>query len=191
MDRRQCDVLLADLSLYAKSANDSQRNQANRIATFVRLSAAPWRRSTLEGHLTASAWIVDETFEHALLVHHKKLSRWLQPGGHIDDTDATVFDAALREASEETGLINLNVVPLNRGTSLFDIDVHAISARHDEPAHFHYDVRYLFSAARTARTTIDAGESNELAWIALAEVADDHMFDASVARMAALTLSRG
>jgi 8-oxo-dGTP pyrophosphatase MutT (NUDIX family) len=189
MNKAQCQHFLDDLSRYRMLASKTQRLQADRIEAFVRSFDTPWRRSLLAGHLTASAWIVDESREHALLVHHKKLNRWLQPGGHIDDDDATLLDAALREAREETGLTDLTHTYANGVSPLFDIDVHAIPARHDEPAHVHYDLRYLLTTVRGARTTINANESNDLAWFALRTIASKREFDTSVTRMAALTLS--
>ena len=41
-------------------------------------------RSLLSGHLTASTWVLDKSRKQVLLLHHKKLDRWLQPGGHAD-----------------------------------------------------------------------------------------------------------
>jgi 8-oxo-dGTP pyrophosphatase MutT (NUDIX family) len=189
MNTIQCELLLDELSRYRAFADDAQRSQADCFEAFIRSCDAPWRRSHLAGHLTASAWIVDEAREHALLVHHKKLDRWLQPGGHVDDDDASLFDAALREAREETGLIDLRQPVANGASPLFDIDVHAIPARRDEPAHFHYDLRYLFTTARSACTRISANESNDLAWFALSAITSSREFDVSVSRMAALTLS--
>jgi 8-oxo-dGTP pyrophosphatase MutT (NUDIX family) len=73
-------------------------------------------------------------------VSHAKLSRLLQPGGHIETTDASLEDAALREAREETEL-ELSFHPV--APRPFDLDIHEIPERPGEPAHFHLDVRYL------------------------------------------------
>lgn len=107
---------------------------------FLKDESAPFSRATLDGHVTASAWIIDRTCEHVLLVRHSKLGRWLQPGGHIEPCDHNPFQAALREAYEETGVSFESTT----GQSLFDVDVHQIPARGDEPAHWHYDLRYFF-----------------------------------------------
>ncbi|HEX5133962.1 MAG TPA: NUDIX domain-containing protein, partial [Thermoanaerobaculia bacterium] len=64
----------------------------------------PFRRSDSEGHVTASAVVAKPTGHEFLLVFHRKLDRWLQPGGHVEEQDATVFDTAVREAREETGI---------------------------------------------------------------------------------------
>ena len=76
-----------------------------------------------------------------VLLHHKKLNRWLQPGGHADG-NGNLFEVALDEASEETGLSLSIFTPVT--SLIFDIDVHKIPKRGAEPAHMHYDIRYIF-----------------------------------------------
>jgi 8-oxo-dGTP pyrophosphatase MutT (NUDIX family) len=177
-----CDTLVAALRAYAQRATPKQVTQAQRIIEFVQTHEAPWRRSTIEGHLTASAWIVDEAQTHALLVHHKKLDQWLQPGGHIDDDDLRVFDAARREAHEETGIGDFAIESVST-PPIFDVDVHEIPARGEEPAHFHYDIRYRFTALNRA-TTLNAAEANTLRWFPITQIAADETIDESVRRMA-------
>ena len=92
------------------------------------------------GHITGSAWVVDIAGNRVLLADHAKLGRWLQPGGHSDG-DPDTLAVALREAREESGL---DVRALD--DAIFDIDVHRIPARGDEPAHLHFDVRFLVQA---------------------------------------------
>lgn len=140
-----------------------------------------WQRGNLVGHVTAAAWLVNTQQTQALLLHHAKLDRWLQPGGHIDDTDASPADGALREAMEETRLPELSLAGLN----LFDVDVHTIPQRLDEAAHLHYDVRYLV-VAKNSDVTI-SNESLGFRWIALDEIANSNI-DESIARLAKKTL---
>ena len=94
-------------------------------------------RSCLRGHLTGSALVVDPARAETLLIHHAKLGRWLQPGGHADG-DGNLGAVAWREATEETGLVGLSLV-----TPAIDIDIHSIPARAGEPEHLHLDVRFL------------------------------------------------
>lgn len=122
-------------------------------------------RSCLEGHLTASAWIIDAARTRTLLTHHRKLDRWLQLGGHVDgETDLAA--AALREAREESGLARLRLM----SREVFDVDRHRIPARGTEPEHWHYDVRFLLEADPAEPLKI-SGESKDLAWVRLEEVA--------------------
>lgn len=150
--------------LSAHQAFDPHEQQMlERTTSFVREYETFYSRDLLVGHLTGSAWIVDETLSHALLLHHGKLNKWLQPGGHIED-DADLLAAALREAQEETGV---NVRP--HSPAIFDVDVHEIPARSHEPAHFHYDIRFLLVADRTAPLLVTS-ESKDLAWVALEKI---------------------
>jgi len=131
--------------LQAYVASD-EREEADRCA-MLRLAGElerPLSREQAQAHFTASAFVVDETGERTCLVAHAKLGRLLQPGGHVEDADATFEDAALREAREETGL-DLALHPA--APRPFDLDVHEIPERPGEPAHFHLDVRYLLVGA--------------------------------------------
>ena len=111
-------------------------------------------RALLIGHITGSAWIVSPDRQQTLLIHHRKLDRWLQPGGHADG-DPDVAAVALREAQEETGLTTLALIALpgnNTGSEIsqtvpiFDVDIHPIPARNEVPEHLHYDIRFLVEA---------------------------------------------
>lgn len=122
-----------------------------------------FQRHHLPGHITGSAWILDETHTHVILVHHRKLGRWLQPGGHADgETD--VARVALREALEETG-----IQPVLIQDRPWDIDIHQIPARADFPQHDHYDLRYLMRASRSASLQV-SDESTDLRWFSLDEL---------------------
>lgn len=129
------------------------------------------------GHLTGSAWLVSKDGHRALLMHHRKLDRWLQPGGHADG-DADLAQVALREAQEETGLPLLAVDP-----RVFDLDRHRIPARGAEPAHWHYDVRFVVRA-NGGEAFIQNEESLALAWFDMGKLAEDGALDASIRRMA-------
>lgn len=142
----------------------------------------PFHRETLAGHFTGSAWLVSADGERALLMLHRKLGRWLQPGGHADG-EADLAGVALREAEEETGLTALEVLP-----GIFDIDRHLIPARGAEPAHWHYDVRHVVRACGDEAFAINE-ESLALAWRPIAGIADDPATDASLRRMASKWLA--
>lgn len=114
--------------------------------TFVGQHPDCFERSLTIGHITGSAWIVSPDRQQIVLIHHRKLDRWLQPGGHADG-DPDVAAVALREAREETGLTSLRLVGNDgEGPPIFDVDVHTIPARGDVPEHLHYDIRFLIEA---------------------------------------------
>ena len=114
-------------------------------------------RTCVEGHLTASALVIDEARGAALLTFHKKLERWLQLGGHCDG-DANLAAAALREAEEESGIDGLAIDP-----TPIDLDIHLIPARKDEPAHLHLDTRFVVFAPAGAQAAL-SDESLKLRW---------------------------
>lgn len=127
------------------------------------------RSHFVPGHFTASAWVVCPERRRLVLIHHRKLGRWLQPGGHIESGDPSVAAAAAREAREETGLTGL--VPL--GAAPFDLDIHSIPRTRREPEHLHFDVRFAFQATgpEPLRLAPDLREVNGARWVALDEVA--------------------
>lgn len=126
-------------------------------------SARPFARDQFDpGHVTASCFIVNERKGALLLHHHQRLDRWLQMGGHVEGEESTA-DAALREGAEESGLRDLRLIV----DSIFDVDVHSIPAARGEPAHRHFDVRYLARTSTPSSIAIDRTESNDLAWVPL------------------------
>ena len=144
---------------------------------FLHTSAHVFERTHLSGHFTGSSWLVSVDGTRVLLMHHRKLNRWLQPGGHADG-DRDLARVALREACEETGVPDLHV-----DQAIFDLDRHRIPARGDEPEHWHYDVRYVVRAGADERFVVNE-ESRGLAWRSVQDVADDASLDVSLRRMA-------
>jgi 8-oxo-dGTP pyrophosphatase MutT (NUDIX family) len=116
------------------------------------------------GHVTGSAWIINSDGSRTVLVHHAKLGKWVQPGGHCDG-QADVLAVALREAQEETGL---TVTPV--GGDIFDIDVHPIPEYWNTPEHWHFDVRFLLLADDDNAPQVSS-ESRAVRWVSLDEAA--------------------
>jgi 8-oxo-dGTP pyrophosphatase MutT (NUDIX family) len=135
------------------------------------------------GHVTGSAWVVNKDFSHVVLVHHAKLNKWVQPGGHCDG-EANVAAVARREAEEETGLNVTLITP-----EIFDIDTHEIPEYWRTPAHCHYDVRFLLRAD-SAQTPVVSDESHAALWFSL-DVALQRSGEESVARMVEKTRRLG
>jgi 8-oxo-dGTP pyrophosphatase MutT (NUDIX family) len=115
-----------------------------RILDFVARHPDPFDRTIGEGHLTGSAFVLTADGRRVLLLHHRKLDRWLQPGGHADPGETSGEAVALREVREETGLEDTRLHP--DAPRPLDVDVHEIPARPGEPAHAHLDLRYLVVA---------------------------------------------
>lgn len=162
MNRRDLDEALAR---YA-AGGPEEAESLEWIRRFLAGPEDPFSRATPEGHVTGSAVIARPDGSAFLLVLHRKLSRWLQPGGHTEESDASVFDTALREALEETGLPRLEA-PL--GHAVLDVDVHPIPAHGRDAAHFHFDVRYLFSTELDADPAASEDPSRPMRWASLEE----------------------
>jgi 8-oxo-dGTP pyrophosphatase MutT (NUDIX family) len=114
-------------------------------------------RSCEPGHITASALVLDATAENVLLTLHPRVGRWLQLGGHCEPSDPSVVDAALREATEESGIRGLRIesTPLH-------VDVHPITCSLGKPTR-HFDVRFLVRAPVGAKP-VRSAESVDLQW---------------------------
>jgi 8-oxo-dGTP pyrophosphatase MutT (NUDIX family) len=154
--------LLEALQVYGKKWPDEEETVHRCLALLEHPDS--FQRSHLPGHFTGSAFIVDPKHTHTLLVHHAKLNRWLQPGGHADgETD--VANVARREANEETGVLRLTLVV----DEIYDLDIHPIPARKDFSAHDHYDIRFLFQASPEDPITVSE-ESHDVRWIRLSEL---------------------
>lgn len=179
--------LLALLERYA-AAFPVEAPRAARFQDFVRARPDCLLRSCPPGHVTASAWIASPRGDAVLLTLHRKLGRWLQLGGHVDG-EPDVLLAALREAQEESGLRRFEVVAPGLAGALpplpLDLDVHEIPARGAEPAHLHYDVRFLLLADPGEKLSV-SDESHDLRWVPRAAIGD-YTDDASQLRMARKT----
>jgi 8-oxo-dGTP pyrophosphatase MutT (NUDIX family) len=128
------------------------------------------------GHITGAAWLLDCAGERVLLTHHRKLGKWLQPGGHADG-DPDPLRVAMREATEESGIDG--IVPVR--ADIFDLDIHEIPPHGGVPAHLHYDVRFLLRVEGDDAYRV-GDESVDLAWVPVADI-ETLDADESVLRM--------
>ena len=163
--RMRLTSLRDQLSQY-HPADEAEASFVARMALLTQTETACERSHFAPGHFTASAFVLTPDRRELILIHHKKLGIWVQPGGHIDAPDLDLESAARREVAEEVGLHDLQ--PLLESGMLFDVDIHAIPARKDEPIHEHFDVRFAFVAQ-----TRDFERSEEVAdarWLPLGEV---------------------
>ncbi|MFJ6559423.1 NUDIX hydrolase [Streptomyces sp. NPDC091412] len=135
-----------------------------------------WKACT-DGHITASALVIDPERGRVLLTLHRKLRMWLQMGGHCEPEDVTLADAALREATEESGIEGLALLP--GGPVRLD--------RHHTPCAWHLDVQYAALAPSGAVAAI-SDESLDLRWFAYDDVPD--VADKSVVRLLEATRAR-
>ena len=158
----------AYLDRYA-AAWPEEAELVGRFRGFVEENPRCLSRACVPGHITASAWILDSLDSAALLTHHKKLRKWLQLGGHVEGEEDVAL-ASLREAREESGMADFELVRWRGGPLRpLDLDVHTIPATTSEPAHLHWDVRFLLRA-REGQQLVMSSESNRLQWVQLEEL---------------------
>lgn len=169
----------AVLVLKAYAANGAQEELRRTYLDHLSAHRDGMWKACEAGHLTASALVVDPERGRVLLTLHKKLGMWLQMGGHCEPGDATVAEAALREATEESGVPGLTLL----AGGPVRLDRHPIPA----PCHWHLDVQYAALAPAGAVEAISE-ESLDLRWFAYDEVAS--VADTSVVRLLEDTRAR-
>ena len=135
-------------------AQDSLRNA---VLAFLDAREDACLRECVPGHITASALVLDDTGGQVLLTLHPRLGRWVQLGGHCEDSDADIVAAALREATEESGVDGLRITP-----DLAAINVHALTCSLGVPTR-HIDLQFVAQAPSAAQIAI-SDESVDLQW---------------------------
>jgi 8-oxo-dGTP pyrophosphatase MutT (NUDIX family) len=164
--RMRLDSVREQLSGYTP-ADSTEAAFVQRMLELSQAGGACERSHFEPGHFTASAFVLSPDRRDLVLIHHKKLGIWVQPGGHVEPVDDDLIAATRREVQEEVGLGELELVM--NGTSLvFDVDIHRIPARKAEPAHEHFDVRFAFVAK--TRDLVHSEEVADLRWVPLSEV---------------------
>jgi 8-oxo-dGTP pyrophosphatase MutT (NUDIX family) len=156
----------ATVSALVRTFDDPADGQAMKSVELILLllecSPAPFSREHFTpGHITCTGLVLAPDGERLLLVHHRRLNRWLLPGGHVEPDDPDIADAARREVVEETGAI------LTPASAFIGADVHGIPGRKHEPYHLHHDLLFHFRA--TAEALQVSEESHAVAWCAPSE----------------------
>jgi 8-oxo-dGTP pyrophosphatase MutT (NUDIX family) len=169
--------LAATLARYAPAGPQESESLAH-IRRFLAAPRDPFHRDNPEGHVTGSAVVARPDGSAFLLVLHRKLGRWLQPGGHTEDSDESVLSTALREAREETGLTSFDVPPED---AILDVDVHPIPARGKDPAHFHFDIRYLLVTSEVHDRSTAEDPARPMRWTSFEDALASGV-DSSLAR---------
>ena len=150
------------------SVKNPQENINSRINNLLASGESFISRKNFLGHITASAIALDRSLSKIVLVYHKSLGKFIQPGGHVDETDKTFSHAAMRELAEETGFTNILAVPFDsmHPEVPLDIDIHTIpeNQKKHEPEHQHFDFRYVFILLDNRQGNISEREIGDIVW---------------------------
>lgn len=188
---------IALINMYQQyiSLHQGEVERQSKFKNFVAHTAFDdlYNRKNFEGHITASAIIIAYEEPQMLLLHHKSLDRWLQPGGHVDYTDDSVLSAALREAHEETNIGHAELELISPGFSEhipIDLDSHYIPANpaKSEDQHYHHDVRFLFRYKGSRDIAINQSESRNYRWVGFDELSQDKTFAKLVEKIGRLNI---
>src|SRR5215475_11081705 len=149
----------------ARSFSDPSDGQALKsfelILMLLDQTQSPFSRDQFTpGHITTSGLVLSPDASRILILHHRRLNRWLLPGGHVEPTDPTIEAASAREVLEETGIAV-------SGGMIAGADVHGIPAKGHEPYHLHHDLLFCFRATSEALQVSD--ESHAVVWCEPAE----------------------
>jgi 8-oxo-dGTP pyrophosphatase MutT (NUDIX family) len=150
----------------AFQASPEEEKSRELILTLLEFTSAPfWRDQFHSGHITCTAVVLHPNGRQILLMHHHRHRRWLLPGGHVEESDATLSDTARREAIEETEVRIESPGP----AQLVGMDVHGIPARKGEPFHLHHDLIFVFTA--NSEEFSPSEEAPQVAWCGAGEFA--------------------
>ncbi len=143
------------------SADGEAEKSRELVLSLLEYSPDPFSRDIYSpGHITCTGVVLSPSRNAVLLVHHKRLDRWLLPGGHVESQDATIAEVARREVIEETGALLDGLKP-----GLVGVDVHPIPPNKREPLHLHHDLVFAFQA-RSEQFQVSE-ESRAVVWCGL------------------------
>lgn len=148
------------LGLLESWESPTERQEALRLeyVAHLRMHADGLARSCHPDHITASTLVLDDAHQQVLLTLHAKAGQWFQLGGHTEPGDLTLSRAALREATEESGIDGLRLDP-----APVHLDAHGVPFCGGRPDTRHLDVRFLAVAPPAAVAAISE-ESADLRW---------------------------
>lgn len=146
----------------------AQQRLANDFLSFLDEQPNGVFRECRPGHITASALVMDDQGDNVLLTLHPKVGRWLQLGGHLEPTDGSVLQAAVREVAEESGIIGGLI-----GERPLRLDRHPVPCGRDAAgnpaASEHLDVQFLVVVPEVLPPVMSE-ESDDLRWFGRAEL---------------------
>ena len=147
-------------------------------------------RENTKGHVTASGIILHEG--KILLIFHNKLQKYIQPGGHVEKDDASLWEAAEREVGEETGMkLTLHSWHNKHNFIPIDIDSHLIpeNSKKEEPEHFHHDFAFIFQLTNDKNVILQVEEVSDFKWVGINQDFGQKHLDKISKKVSALHIS--
>jgi 8-oxo-dGTP pyrophosphatase MutT (NUDIX family) len=163
-----------------QAPDPTQDTLRHAVLAFLAARSDGCLRECVPGHVTASALVLDHAATRAVLTLHPRFGRWLQLGGHCEATDADIVAAALREATEESGIDGLKMDP-----SLAALHVHPVTCSLGVPTR-HLDMQFIAHAPPGAEIAC-SDESLDLQWWPLDALPNDVDFGLTQLAQAART----
>lgn len=162
--------LLEDIKRYIPY-NEQEKVDKEVIIDLINKNNNILNRSSKDYHLTASSWIVNETFDKILLVYHNLYDSWSWTGGHADG-DSNLLNVAIKEAKEETGITN--IYPLSK--DIYSLEILAVDGHIKKNeyvnSHLHLNITYLLCASSNDELKIKPDENSNVSWFNIDEVVD-------------------
>lgn len=162
--------LLEDIKRYIPY-NEQEKVDREVIIDLINKNNDILNRSSKDYHLTASSWIVNETFDKILLIYHNLYDSWSWTGGHADG-DSNLLNVAIKEAKEETGITN--IYPLSK--DIYSLEILAVDGHIKKNeyvnSHLHLNITYLLCASSNDELKIKPDENSNVSWFNIDEVVD-------------------
>lgn len=151
-----------DLLKRYNPSDEVEIENKKKVTKFIEAHPDCFERSLVFGHLTGSCWLANFDMSQFLLTKHKKMKMWLQLGGHADG-DNDIKRTAIREAREESGLQNIELISYE----IFDLGVHIMPSYDSVLEHLHFDFRFLMRASDETERIQISSESDDLRWFSM------------------------
>ena len=157
-----------------KLENTLEKDETNKYISFLAKYSEKWFfRENLEWHFTASIIVVNKDISKTLLMHHKKLNRWLNFWWHAD-WEINLINVAIRELEEEAWI---SIKELDLLEDFIDLDLQIISERKNEPEHFHFDIRFVVKIYENTVYKKQESEVNEIKWFTINDLRKQKISD--------------
>ena len=144
---------------------DAEKAEKNSFLQFIRaFGDRVLFRENLAGHLTASAWVVNQRRDKVLMIFHNLYKSWSWPGGHADGEN-DLLQVALKETTEETSLRHVRAIM----EEPFDLNIMAVQSHWKKgkfvPGHLHYNVVYVLEADEKEPVKPKKDENSGVMWL--------------------------